>query len=94
MLDLQDAPQFTVVVTDTADTGLQPGDLGLTGDAQAPDPVEIAQQQETAVNGADLSEEVIVAGVGLALIAGLVDDLEVGTGFGGRGTSVKMTWPL
>ena len=93
VLDLQDTPHFTVVVTDTASTELRPGDLGLADGAQAPDPVQIAQQ-ETAANGTDLSEEAIAAGVGLALIAGLVDDLEVEAGFGGRGTSVKMTWPL
>ncbi|WP_163508093.1 ATP-binding protein [Fodinicola acaciae] len=91
VLDLQDAPAFTVVVTDSAGTELRPDDLGLAEGAAAPDPVRIARDE---ANGAELSEEAIAAGVGLALIAGLVDDLQVEANHDGPGTSVRMTWPL
>ena len=40
------------------------------------------------------AEEAIAAGVGLALLAGLVDDLQVGPAADGTGTVVRMSWPI
>jgi anti-sigma regulatory factor (Ser/Thr protein kinase) len=41
-----------------------------------------------------LAEEAVAAKMGLALLAGLVDDLEVSALAGGAGTEVRMSWPL
>jgi hypothetical protein len=41
-----------------------------------------------------LAEEAVVARMGLALLAGLVDDLEVALAPAGDGTEVRMSWPL
>ena len=40
------------------------------------------------------SEEALAAGVGLALLAGLVDDLEVTAAEDGSGSVVRMSWPV
>jgi anti-sigma regulatory factor (Ser/Thr protein kinase) len=41
-----------------------------------------------------VDEDMIMAGVGLALLTGLVTDLEVGAANGGHGTEVRMSWPI
>jgi anti-sigma regulatory factor (Ser/Thr protein kinase) len=41
-----------------------------------------------------LAEEAVAAKMGLALLAGLVDDLEVSALADGVGTEVRMSWPL
>ena len=41
-----------------------------------------------------LAEEEVAAKMGLALLAGLVDDLEVSALADGIGTEVRMSWPL
>jgi hypothetical protein len=41
-----------------------------------------------------LAEEAVAARMGLALLAGLVDDLEVSALANGVGTEVRMSWPL
>ncbi|HLL64703.1 MAG TPA: ATP-binding protein [Micromonosporaceae bacterium] len=41
-----------------------------------------------------LAEEAVAAKMGLALLAGLVDDLAVSSPAGGPGTEVRMSWPL
>lgn len=41
-----------------------------------------------------LAEEAVAAKMGLALLAGLVDDLEVSALADGIGTEVRMSWPL
>jgi anti-sigma regulatory factor (Ser/Thr protein kinase) len=43
---------------------------------------------------AEIAEDSIAAGVGLALLAGLVDDLDVAPAPHGAGTAVRMSWPL
>jgi hypothetical protein len=40
------------------------------------------------------SEEALAAGVGLALLAGLVDDVEVTAAGDGSGSVVRMSWPV
>jgi hypothetical protein len=41
-----------------------------------------------------LTEEDVAERMGLALLAGLVDDLTVGSAAEGTGTEVSMSWPL
>jgi hypothetical protein len=66
------------------------------------DPTRAADLVRTAANPTDssgngtegLNEEAVAAQMGLALLAGLVDDLEVATISDGVGTEVCMSWPL
>jgi len=41
-----------------------------------------------------MAEEAVAAKMGLALLAGLVDDLEVRSVRDGAGTEVSMSWPV
>ncbi|MBN1172079.1 MAG: ATP-binding protein [Micromonosporaceae bacterium] len=86
---MTDDDRFTVRVTDHAANtptrsrcDADPAAY-LDGTAQGP-----------AVTPDTLAEEVVVAQMGLALLAGLVDDLEVASVPGGVGTQVRMSWPL
>ncbi len=45
-------------------------------------------------SGDGFSEEAVAAGVGLALLTGLVDDVSVTAAADGAGTVVAMSWPL
>ena len=97
---MDDEGRFTVRVIDRALNG-----AGLVGPptdpavflTQAADPGRVSNpvSQANAINGGDaLSEEAVAAQMGLALLAGLVDDLEVATMSDGVGTEVCMSWPL
>jgi anti-sigma regulatory factor (Ser/Thr protein kinase) len=87
-LELTDVPRFTVVVTDSVPRVLAPTELGAD---TMPDPVALVAASTA---GTGSAEDSIAAGVGLALLAGLVDDLEVLSTPNGGGTSVRMSWPL
>ena len=51
--------------------------------------------EDTTVELAEaMAEEAVAARMGLALLAGLVDDLEVKTAGDGHGTEVSMSWPV
>jgi hypothetical protein len=94
-LELTDGPRFTVVVTDAVPRDLAPTELGLRG--AMPDPVALVAASAAGTGtaeDAELAEDSIAAGVGLALLAGLVDDLEVVSAPNGSGTAVRMSWPL
>jgi anti-sigma regulatory factor (Ser/Thr protein kinase) len=94
-LELTDGPRFSVVVTDAVPRDLAPTELGLAG--TMPDPVALVAASPAGTGSAEdaeLAEDSIAAGVGLALLAGLVDDLEVRSTADGRGTAVRMSWPL
>ena len=41
-----------------------------------------------------MDEEALTAGVGLALLTGLVSDLNVAAAADGIGTEVRMSWPV
>jgi hypothetical protein len=93
-LELTDVPRFTVVVTDSVPRDLAPTALGAD---TMPDPVALVAASTAGTGSAEdaeLAEDSIAAGVGLALLAGLVDDLEVLSTPNGGGTSVRMSWPL
>jgi anti-sigma regulatory factor (Ser/Thr protein kinase) len=94
-LELTDGQRFTVVVTDAVPRDLAPTTLGLSG--AMPDPVALVAASSAGTGSAEdaeLAEDSIAAGVGLALLAGLVDDLEVISAPEGGGTAVRMSWPL
>ncbi|MDP9417917.1 MAG: ATP-binding protein [Actinomycetota bacterium] len=61
-------------------------------DRVSQDPKAAEHPLETITNEADLDTEALPAGVGLAVITGLVDDLEVEPVNGGA--VVRMTWPV
>lgn len=71
---------------------------GTLGDALAAGPVGPGQlgagTPSADLAAESLSEEAVAAGMGLALLAGLVDDLDVSTTGDGGGTEVRMSWPL
>lgn len=88
---MADTDRFTVRVVDRAANGAMV--------------TRIPEAQDTSVFLSDpalpltappdlLAEEAVAAKMGLALLAGLVDDLEVSALADGIGTEVRMSWPL
>lgn len=84
-----DEGRFTVRVTDRAASGL----VNPNHQTIQPSYLDESGGHSTA-NPETLAEEAVVARMGLALLAGLVDDLEVVAIPGGVGTEVRMSWPL
>jgi anti-sigma regulatory factor (Ser/Thr protein kinase) len=84
------AERFTVAVVDRAANG------GGALHAPPTDPAMFLTDSVPPIGSGpeSLSEEVLAARMGLALLAGLVDDLEVSTVGDGQGTEVRMSWPL
>ena len=85
---MDDGERFTVRVVDRA------GNVTALGPPTDPalflaDPAPPAAGSPEA-----LSEEAVAARMGLALLAGLVDDLEVASVGDGVGTEVSMSWPV
>lgn len=84
---MSDGGRFTVRVVDRSPAesiGHEPGET--TGDIMA---------QVAAESGRlPMDEDVLTAGVGLALLTGLVSDLTVEHIGDGKGTEVRMSWPL
>jgi anti-sigma regulatory factor (Ser/Thr protein kinase) len=85
---MDDGDRFTVRVIDRATDG--PGAAAATTDpaaflVDAPAAAEVPEA---------LAEEAVAARMGLALLAGLVDDLEVSSVADGLGTEVSMSWPV
>jgi len=94
-LELSDGPRFTIVVTDAAPSDTPPTDEGMP--LPTADPVALIDQSSAGEGSAEETQEAedsLVAGMGLALLAGLVDDLEVQPVAAGQGTVVRMSWPL
>jgi anti-sigma regulatory factor (Ser/Thr protein kinase) len=97
-IQFSDGDRFGVAVRDSA-----PGEPALTA---APDPLVLlsATTGEPPPGGASeppgspgtepFSEEALAAGVGLALLAGLVEDVEVTAARDGTGSIVRMSWPV
>jgi serine/threonine-protein kinase RsbW len=83
--------RFTVCVHDVGPAGEEMPDVEgerLT----APELVEAAG---AGTGGVPLdADTALPAGVGLAVIAGLVDDVEIISGDDGVGTAVRMSWPI
>lgn len=78
-VEMTDGGAYTVRVTDRA-----PVEAGLGMMALSPD--KLANEA--------LTDEALTVGVGFALLAGLVDDLQVCPVAEGVGTEVRMHWPL
>lgn len=79
-----DAGHFRVRVTDRAPTASDAGDFP---------PLAAGEIGGAAANPDGSSEgDVLPAGVGIAVISGLVDDVSVTPGV--DGTAVEMTWPV
>jgi len=95
---MDDGDRFTVRVIDRAGNGgidKSPPDpeLFLAGpitEATDDPTVDLSSVKP----GDPISEELVAAKMGLALLAGLVDDLEVATVGDGLGTEVSMSWPV
>jgi anti-sigma regulatory factor (Ser/Thr protein kinase) len=79
MVEMFDDDPYTVQVTDRA-----PIEAGLGLAALPPD--ELANEA--------LTDEALTVGVGFALLAGFVDDLQVRPVEEGIGTVVRMVWPV
>jgi anti-sigma regulatory factor (Ser/Thr protein kinase) len=88
-VEMTDGDRFVVRVLDRApaETRLENGSL--------PDPLAlVVASRDVAGNGDAFPDETVAVGVGLALLAGLVDDLDVGPceASKGSGTVVRMSW--
>ncbi|MDQ6875274.1 MAG: ATP-binding protein [Actinomycetota bacterium] len=79
---LQDEGEFVVTVLDAAPAGAE---------TTQGDPLEELDRLYAQPGDGDGP---MPAGFGLAVIGGLVDDLEISPIEGGRGTVVRMSWPL
>jgi len=82
-VEMVDGPRFTVSVADRgpAETRVATGSV--------PDPVELVADPDTSFPAPS-----VAVGMGLALLTGLVDDLEVSARSDGTGTAVRMSWPV
>lgn len=95
-IEFEDSPRFSVAVRDVAPA------QQLLSDVLVADPLKALAAQAGApsnvvalpVESGGFSEEELAAGVGLALLAGLVDDLAVNPAEDGSGFVVRMSWPL
>ena len=83
--------QFTVCVTDRAPIDAALG-TPMPDPSVLPDPAALLDADGAAA-AAETAEEEVAAGMGIALLAGLVDNLSVVPGRDGIGTEVRMSWP-
>jgi anti-sigma regulatory factor (Ser/Thr protein kinase) len=91
---MADGDRFTVRVVDRAANGAMAARLG--GEAGEEDSVMVLSDPALPLTTPPelLAEEAVAARMGLALLAGLVDDLNVSELAEGVGTEVRMSWPL
>ena len=82
---MTDGGRFTVRVTDRgpAESAQEPGETTL----------DIMAEVAVATGRVPEDEDALAAGVGLALLTGLVSDLTVNGTSDGEGTEVRMSWP-
>jgi anti-sigma regulatory factor (Ser/Thr protein kinase) len=85
-VELRDDDQFTVRVTDRA-----PIAAGESAAPRASEEVDVFGRTSDEIDA--LSEEEVAVGMGLTLLAGLVEDLSVRPAPVGVGTQVEMSWP-
>jgi anti-sigma regulatory factor (Ser/Thr protein kinase) len=98
-VEINDDDQFTVRVTDRApaanfDPPASPrrsDSAASVGLLRRPDEVDVFGRTEDEIDA--LSEEDVAVGMGLTLLAGLVEDLSVRPSPGQTGTEVEMSWP-
>jgi anti-sigma regulatory factor (Ser/Thr protein kinase) len=84
---MSDGGRFTVRVTDRGPSESATQEPGETTGA-----IMAQVSAETGRTGID--EDLLTFGVGLALLTGLVSDLDVVAATDGSGTEVKMSWPV
>jgi len=84
-----DGERFTVQVTDRASNG-----SALVGSPDDPGMFLVEPVVPLTVTPDSLTEEDVAERMGLALLAGLVDDIIVAPAANGAGTEVRMSWPL
>jgi hypothetical protein len=97
-VELRDDDLFTVRVTDRAPVSATDSAVPRTpvasvpvGFMPRPDTVDVFGRTEDEIDA--LSEEDVAVGMGLTLLAGLVEDLAVRPAQVGAGTEVEMSWP-
>ena len=90
---LTDGDRFTVAVTDRGPVGEQVA--GGVPAADLVDPQRMTAPASSPSGGDDFGPgpDLMPGGFGLAIIAGLVDDVVVESGTDGLGTAVTMSWP-
>lgn len=81
-VEMADGARFTVRVSDRGPAETRPETDSV------PDPVELVADSDTSFPAPS-----VAVGMGLALLTGLVDDLQVVPRWDGAGTSVRMSWP-
>jgi anti-sigma regulatory factor (Ser/Thr protein kinase) len=86
-ITMSDGGRFVVRVVDRGPASSALSEPGETTGA-------IMMQVAAETGRMPVDEDMIMAGVGLALLTGLVSDLEVGSVPGGLGTEVRMSWPI
>jgi anti-sigma regulatory factor (Ser/Thr protein kinase) len=86
---LRDGERFTVQVIDRASNG-----SALVGSPAEPGLFLVEPVVPLTVSPESLTEEDLAERMGLALLAGLVDDIAVLPVADGDGTEVRMSWPL
>ncbi len=84
---MSDGGKFVVQVTDRGPSDAARQEPGETTGA-------IMAQVAAETGRAGLDEDMLTAGVGLALLNGLVTDLDVAATPDGKGTQVRMSWPV
>ncbi len=98
VLELADGVgRFGVTVIDAAPSGAEVTDIaaGEIGSGIF-DPASIADAVPRQPDGtsSDPTLDFLPAGFGLAVIRGLVDDVDIASAGGGSGTTVRMSWPV
>jgi anti-sigma regulatory factor (Ser/Thr protein kinase) len=88
-VSLRDGDRFTVRVIDRASNG-----SALVGSPAEPGLFLVEPVVPLTVSPESLTEEDLAERMGLALLAGLVDDIAVSPVADGEGTEVRMSWPL
>jgi anti-sigma regulatory factor (Ser/Thr protein kinase) len=88
-VSLRDGERFTVEVVDRASNG-----SALVGSPAEPGLFLVEPVVPLTVSPESLTEEDLAERMGLALLAGLVDDIAVAPVADGEGTEVRMSWPL
>ncbi|GAA1549824.1 ATP-binding protein [Dactylosporangium maewongense] len=89
---MADGDRFTVLVVDRAANGA----MVTRAEGETGDEVMVLSDPALPLTTPPdlLAEEAVAARMGLALLAGLVDDLNVSELGEGVGTQVRMSWPL
>jgi anti-sigma regulatory factor (Ser/Thr protein kinase) len=90
---MADGDRFTVLVVDRVANGAV---VTRADPVNGADPAVFLSDPHLPLTASPdvLAEEAVAAKMGLALLAGLVDDLEVSAAADGKGTEVRMSWPL